>query len=96
MGLLASSGWGNTVLQANLGAKNHACVMPDADKDATLNAITGGPCVEWPTTYVYISPLQALPLVPLASAAWRCLSQCSWGSPRSGSPSWLKRQSHSR
>ncbi len=28
-------------LQANLGAKNHATVMPDADKDATINAIIG-------------------------------------------------------
>lgn len=28
-------------VQANLGAKNHACVMPDANKNATLNAITG-------------------------------------------------------
>ena len=29
------------VLQANLGAKNHAVVLPDADKEATLNAIAG-------------------------------------------------------
>jgi len=28
-------------LQANLGAKNHAVIMPDADKEATLNAIAG-------------------------------------------------------
>ncbi|KAF8424584.1 Aldehyde/histidinol dehydrogenase [Tirmania nivea] len=28
-------------VQANLGAKNHACVMPDANKQATLNAIVG-------------------------------------------------------
>ncbi|KAI5786437.1 Aldehyde/histidinol dehydrogenase [Peziza echinospora] len=28
-------------VQANLGAKNHACVMPDANKNATLNAIVG-------------------------------------------------------
>ncbi|KAF8469608.1 Aldehyde/histidinol dehydrogenase [Kalaharituber pfeilii] len=28
-------------VQANLGAKNHACVMPDASKNATLNAIVG-------------------------------------------------------
>lgn len=28
-------------VQANLGAKNHAVVMPDANKQATLNAIAG-------------------------------------------------------
>lgn len=28
-------------VQANLGAKNHATVLPDADKDATINAIIG-------------------------------------------------------
>jgi malonate-semialdehyde dehydrogenase (acetylating)/methylmalonate-semialdehyde dehydrogenase len=28
-------------VQSNLGAKNHATVMPDADKDATINAIVG-------------------------------------------------------
>lgn len=28
-------------VQANLGAKNHATIMPDADKEATLNALAG-------------------------------------------------------
>lgn len=28
-------------VQANLGAKNHATIMPDADKEATLNALCG-------------------------------------------------------
>lgn len=28
-------------VQANLGAKNHATIMSDADKDSTLNAILG-------------------------------------------------------
>ena len=28
-------------VQANLGAKNHCAVMPDANKEATLNAIVG-------------------------------------------------------
>ena len=28
-------------VQANLAAKNHAVVMPDADKDSTVNAIVG-------------------------------------------------------
>jgi len=28
-------------VQANLGAKNHATILPDADKDATLNALAG-------------------------------------------------------
>lgn len=28
-------------VQANMGAKNHCTVMPDADKEATLNALTG-------------------------------------------------------
>ena len=28
-------------VQSNLGAKNHATVMPDADKEATINAIIG-------------------------------------------------------
>ena len=28
-------------VQANLGAKNHAVVLPDADKEHTLNAIAG-------------------------------------------------------
>jgi malonate-semialdehyde dehydrogenase (acetylating)/methylmalonate-semialdehyde dehydrogenase len=28
-------------VQSNLGAKNHATVMPDADKEATLNALAG-------------------------------------------------------
>lgn len=28
-------------VQSNLGAKNHATIMPDADKDSTLNAIVG-------------------------------------------------------
>jgi len=28
-------------VQANLGAKNHGCIMPDADKDATLDALVG-------------------------------------------------------
>ncbi|KAJ9104297.1 hypothetical protein QFC20_004579 [Naganishia adeliensis] len=28
-------------VQANLGAKNHAVIMPDASKEATLNALTG-------------------------------------------------------
>lgn len=28
-------------VQANLGAKNHATIMPDADKEATLNALVG-------------------------------------------------------
>jgi malonate-semialdehyde dehydrogenase (acetylating) / methylmalonate-semialdehyde dehydrogenase len=27
-------------VQANLGAKNHATIMPDADKESTLNALT--------------------------------------------------------
>ena len=27
-------------VQANLGAKNHACILPDADKDAVVNAMT--------------------------------------------------------
>jgi len=29
------------VLQCNLGAKNHAVVMPDADVDSTVKALTG-------------------------------------------------------
>lgn len=28
-------------VQCNLGAKNHAIVMPDADVDATVKALTG-------------------------------------------------------
>lgn len=28
-------------VQANLGAKNHATVMPDADREATVNALVG-------------------------------------------------------
>jgi malonate-semialdehyde dehydrogenase (acetylating)/methylmalonate-semialdehyde dehydrogenase len=28
-------------VQSNMGAKNHAAVLPDADKEATLNAIVG-------------------------------------------------------
>jgi len=28
-------------VQSNLGAKNHATIMPDADKEATLNALVG-------------------------------------------------------
>jgi acyl-CoA reductase-like NAD-dependent aldehyde dehydrogenase len=28
-------------LQANMGAKNHAVVLPDANMDATVNALTG-------------------------------------------------------
>jgi len=28
-------------VQANLGAKNHAVILPDADKESTLNALTG-------------------------------------------------------
>jgi malonate-semialdehyde dehydrogenase (acetylating)/methylmalonate-semialdehyde dehydrogenase len=28
-------------VQANLAAKNHAVVMPDADKEATVNAVVG-------------------------------------------------------
>ena len=28
-------------VQANLGAKNHATIMPDADKESTINAIVG-------------------------------------------------------
>jgi malonate-semialdehyde dehydrogenase (acetylating)/methylmalonate-semialdehyde dehydrogenase len=28
-------------VQANLGAKNHATISPDADKESTLNALTG-------------------------------------------------------
>jgi len=28
-------------VQSNLGAKNHATILPDADKDATINAIIG-------------------------------------------------------
>lgn len=28
-------------VQANLGAKNHATIMPDADKEATINALVG-------------------------------------------------------
>jgi malonate-semialdehyde dehydrogenase (acetylating) / methylmalonate-semialdehyde dehydrogenase len=28
-------------VQANLGAKNHATILPDADKEATINAIIG-------------------------------------------------------
>lgn len=28
-------------VQANLGAKNHAVIMPDADKESTLNALVG-------------------------------------------------------
>jgi len=27
--------------QANLGAKNHAVIMPDANKEATVNALAG-------------------------------------------------------
>ena len=29
------------VFQANLGAKNHATVLPDADQDVALNAVVG-------------------------------------------------------
>lgn len=32
-------------VQANLGAKNHACISPDADKESTLNALTGTSCM---------------------------------------------------
>jgi len=32
------SGW---LVQCNLGAKNHAVVLPDADEDATVKALTG-------------------------------------------------------
>jgi malonate-semialdehyde dehydrogenase (acetylating) / methylmalonate-semialdehyde dehydrogenase len=28
-------------VQSNMGAKNHAVVLPDASKDHTLNALTG-------------------------------------------------------
>jgi len=28
-------------VQSNMGAKNHGCIMPDADKDATLDALVG-------------------------------------------------------
>ncbi|KAG0133256.1 Aldehyde/histidinol dehydrogenase [Tuber indicum] len=28
-------------VQANLGAKNHACIMPDANRNATVNALVG-------------------------------------------------------
>ena len=28
-------------VQANLGAKNHATVLPDADREYTVNAIVG-------------------------------------------------------
>ncbi len=28
-------------VQANLAAKNHAVVLPDADKESTLNQLTG-------------------------------------------------------
>ncbi len=28
-------------VQSNLGAKNHATIMPDADKESTLNQLTG-------------------------------------------------------
>ncbi len=28
-------------VQANLAAKNHAVIMPDADKESTLNQLTG-------------------------------------------------------
>jgi malonate-semialdehyde dehydrogenase (acetylating)/methylmalonate-semialdehyde dehydrogenase len=31
----------NKRVQSNMGAKNHATVMPDADKEATLNALLG-------------------------------------------------------
>jgi len=31
----------NKRVQANLGAKNHATIMPDSDKDAVLNALCG-------------------------------------------------------
>jgi malonate-semialdehyde dehydrogenase (acetylating) / methylmalonate-semialdehyde dehydrogenase len=30
-----------TVLQANMGAKNHAVVMPDAHREAAVNALAG-------------------------------------------------------
>ncbi len=29
-------------VQANLAAKNHAVILPDADKESTLNQLTGG------------------------------------------------------
>lgn len=29
-------------VQANMGAKNHAVVLPDADVDSTVKALTGG------------------------------------------------------
>ena len=28
-------------MQANLGAKNHAVILPDADRNDTLNAVCG-------------------------------------------------------
>ena len=31
----------NKRVQSNMGAKNHALIMPDADKESTLNALTG-------------------------------------------------------
>lgn len=37
-----SRGWANGKrVQANLGAKNHGVVLPDADKEGTLNALIG-------------------------------------------------------
>ena len=32
---------GSGRLQANMGAKNHAIIMPDANREATINALAG-------------------------------------------------------
>jgi hypothetical protein len=90
-------------VQANLGAKNHATIMPDADKEATLNALTG-PCAV-ALTFVgtrhrvdiehllercigLLYGMQVLRSVLLASDAWLCQSPFSSVKARSGSRSW--------
>jgi hypothetical protein len=41
---MAAHGWASVImrLQSNLGAKNHAVIMPDANVDSTVKALTGG------------------------------------------------------
>lgn len=66
-------------LQSNVGAKNHAVVMPDASVDATLNALVaagfgaGGQKCMALSTVVFVGGLN-----PWYSAFLPCLSVCYW------------------
>lgn len=79
-----------------MGAKNHAVIMPDADRETVVNALTVWSCLRMSSPYLclatffqvlrslFSSPSRVLPLVLLGNAAWPSQLLCLLANRRNG------------